>query len=500
LFRDAAGIIAQRNGVNAQTLRVYNTFDNANANSFERGTFGWGASALQIGTEKGTVGGAARPLSIITDGVERVNVGATGTVSVSGAINANNGILTSSQPVLNTTQTWSNSAVAFTGSVLNITNTNSSASSVIQEWQVNGVRSLALQADAFGRISGSTINSGFTFNGQSANRMAIYAGGSMLCYLSPTDFGLRGNAAIRWDSTGGDPNSTGNGLSIMRDNQNHILGQRASANPQTSNVYNTYTDTSNYERGFSRWRGSQFTATISGTTMTLTVAAVGTFAVGQRIAGTGVTAGTVINSLASGTLGAVGSTYTLSISQTVATATVMNSYSDVYEIGTEKLGTGSARALSFLTDGTSRWVIDTSGRLVSQMAGAGAGVFSYFQGGFNLVAFANSTTAIARFYADSGHARISTTESSLVVEAPRLTFSGTTSLFPALKRSGTTLQVRLADDSAYSVMDAQLRAQGTAPATATSTGTAGDVRYDADYIYICTATNIWKRAQLLTWV
>jgi hypothetical protein len=46
---------------------------------------------------------------------------------------------------------------------------------------------------------------------------------------------------------------------------------------------------------------------------------------------------------------------------------------------------------------------------------------------------------------------------------------------------------------------AQHRLTGTAPATATSTGIAGDVRYDASYIYICTATNTWKRALLTTW-
>ena len=45
----------------------------------------------------------------------------------------------------------------------------------------------------------------------------------------------------------------------------------------------------------------------------------------------------------------------------------------------------------------------------------------------------------------------------------------------------------------------QLRSVGTAPASATATGTAGDIRYDADYIYICTATNTWKRAAVSTW-
>ena len=38
-----------------------------------------------------------------------------------------------------------------------------------------------------------------------------------------------------------------------------------------------------------------------------------------------------------------------------------------------------------------------------------------------------------------------------------------------------------------------------APATASSTGSAGDIRYDSGYVYICVATNTWKRASLTTW-
>ena len=42
-------------------------------------------------------------------------------------------------------------------------------------------------------------------------------------------------------------------------------------------------------------------------------------------------------------------------------------------------------------------------------------------------------------------------------------------------------------------------ALGTVPnstKTSTATGTAGQISYDASYIYICTATNTWKRAAL----
>ena len=42
---------------------------------------------------------------------------------------------------------------------------------------------------------------------------------------------------------------------------------------------------------------------------------------------------------------------------------------------------------------------------------------------------------------------------------------------------------------------------GTAktPASATATGTAGEICWDANYIYVCTATNTWKRTAINTW-
>ena len=42
---------------------------------------------------------------------------------------------------------------------------------------------------------------------------------------------------------------------------------------------------------------------------------------------------------------------------------------------------------------------------------------------------------------------------------------------------------------------------GTAktPASASDTGTAGEICWDANYIYVCTATNTWKRTAIATW-
>lgn len=39
----------------------------------------------------------------------------------------------------------------------------------------------------------------------------------------------------------------------------------------------------------------------------------------------------------------------------------------------------------------------------------------------------------------------------------------------------------------------------SAPASAAATGTAGTITWDADYIYVCTATDTWKRVAIATW-
>ena len=45
----------------------------------------------------------------------------------------------------------------------------------------------------------------------------------------------------------------------------------------------------------------------------------------------------------------------------------------------------------------------------------------------------------------------------------------------------------------------KLNALNTAPASATATGVLGEIRYDANYMYVCTETNTWKRSALTTW-
>jgi len=61
--------------------------------------------------------------------------------------------------------------------------------------------------------------------------------------------------------------------------------------------------------------------------------------------------------------------------------------------------------------------------------------------------------------------------------------------------------VYMAEDAGATVHAGQYRlsALNTAPANASATGTLGEIRVVADYIYVCTATDTWKRTAIATW-
>jgi hypothetical protein len=60
---------------------------------------------------------------------------------------------------------------------------------------------------------------------------------------------------------------------------------------------------------------------------------------------------------------------------------------------------------------------------------------------------------------------------------------------------GTTSPTALLDVNSNTV---RVRTART-PASAAAAGNAGDICWDANYIYVCTATNTWKRVAIATW-
>jgi hypothetical protein len=80
LLKDGNYILAQRNGINPQIFRVYNTY--SSSTNFERAILGWDSNIFYIGTEKGSAGGAATPIQFYTNGVPRMVISSGGLVTV----------------------------------------------------------------------------------------------------------------------------------------------------------------------------------------------------------------------------------------------------------------------------------------------------------------------------------------------------------------------------------------------------------------------------------
>lgn len=196
-----------------------------------------------------------------------------------------------------------------------------------------------------------------------------------------------------------------NGAMLTQDASN-VLAQRNSTNAQILRVYNTFTDAANYERGFFRWN------------------------------------------------------------------------TNVLEIGVEVAGTGTSRALQFLTANTARWIITTAGHLIASTDG----VYDIGQSGANrpqnlwlaggIVAGAQITTFASIRFSNNGGLNqdadgVATFYNNAATGFDRLQLGGTSSSFPCLKRSTTTLQIKLADDSAFTLLES-LSLKTQAPSGGTS--------------------------------
>ena len=103
LFRTSAGRMALRNNtgyigstiypsVVAQAFEVYNTY--TSSTNYERFVIDWQASpnVVKIGTQRGSTGGDARDVEIVTDNATRITVKASGAILFSGLPGADPGV------------------------------------------------------------------------------------------------------------------------------------------------------------------------------------------------------------------------------------------------------------------------------------------------------------------------------------------------------------------------------------------------------------------------
>lgn len=151
-------------------------------------------------------------------------------------------------PISNLTTTWNNVATTFTGVKLNVTDTTSAAASLLMDLQVGGVSKFkvsktgALNFDADTQISGS---GGFlTFRSYGVAALSI---GSAQLTVGNTSSSF-GSILLQGQSSAS--------VVLALDSAANTLAQRNGVNAQTFRLYNTFTDASNYERGFMRWNSN----------------------------------------------------------------------------------------------------------------------------------------------------------------------------------------------------------------------------------------------------
>ena len=84
LYRDAAGILAQRNGTNAQTLRVYGTY--TDLSNHVRGSLSATSTAVTLAAETAGTGADDIPLNLTAAGTGTVKVNSVAEVAVSSTV------------------------------------------------------------------------------------------------------------------------------------------------------------------------------------------------------------------------------------------------------------------------------------------------------------------------------------------------------------------------------------------------------------------------------
>lgn len=66
--------------------------------------------------------------------------------------------------------------------------------------------------------------------------------------------------------------------------------------------------------------------------------------------------------------------------------------------------------------------------------------------------------------------------------------------------TGRYLDIQLAGVSKFNVQGDKINmSTSKTPSSSTDTGTTGDICWDSNYIYVCVATNTWKRTAITTW-
>lgn len=497
---EAANTLAIRNLANAQTLRIYNTTDSTTTN-YERGALFFSGNEFKLSTELGGTG-LGRNIGIQPAGVINFRpagslawqMGLTGHFLPTTDNTFDIGVVATNRVRNIYAQNFIGGGASLTGiagatgGISNIVNTNIVADSdnngsgvidfttgIVSKWQVVNAGHLQAQgafqlqaadgtAAAPSLSFASATNKGI--HGAVAGGVTVSVAASNVGVFAGTGLNL-GTLALGF--AGGDPGVTSMDTILIRDAANS-LALRNTANAQRFSIYNTYTSAVNNESFSVDWQtfptqsivGNRTAAT--GSPRAMLVATQHTNAsnlYAGMLAGTNNDprvrlglmdqSGAAVNSAATGTNVQLGAWTNTATSGSVISVAVTPSYNQVAATTANtdllinrtqtSVGSGAQRLIDAQVGGVSQFSVSNVGVItaagdISAIGGsmtiAAGGVYGWNGRGF---IFAQA----------DGVFRLS---NNALTDFGRLQFGGTTNAFPSLKRSGTAINVRLADDSA----------------------------------------------------
>ena len=221
-----------------------------------------------------------------SSGVALQGGGGSGGAGASAPLTGTGAIVTTSQPLIDVSQTWNNAAVTFTSLKLNITDTASNAASLLMDLQVGGASRFSVRKDGsviapLGSAATPSLGMGTGSSGlysRSATLRLNFAisGADAGVEIGPALLALQNTAAISWTSATL-PSSSSDTFLTRRGAANLRLGaaDAASAVPQLLSVQSVVAGTTNTAGQNFTITGSQGTGTGAGGSLIFQVAPAG---------------------------------------------------------------------------------------------------------------------------------------------------------------------------------------------------------------------------------
>ena len=186
---------------------------------------------------------------------------------------------------------------------------------------------------------------------------------------------------------------------------------------------------------------------------------------------------------------------TLSFITTTSDNTGIGNRAIMNTTGSNNTALGSNAAVQLVTGNNNLILGNSSGSQIANNSNLtslsnsvlmGSGTRISANGGTNEIVIGYNAVGNGSHTIQLGNTSITNVKTSGTITAGAITIPNT---------DGTSGQV-LATNGSGTLAWSATKITAGAPASSTATGTAGEIRYDASYIYICTAANIWARVAI----